>query len=70
MIVNLIISTDAFPWKGKLLLDSRICEEEDDKGFASLPVLHDIFLVEMTIQRGSERRSDGLGQENHRALLS
>ena len=70
MIVNLIISTDALPGKGKLFLESRICEEEDAKGFASLPVLHNIFLVEMTIQRGSERRSDRLGQENHRALLS
>lgn len=60
----------SFLRKGKLLLDSRIFEEEDAKAFASLPLLHDIFLIEMTTRRGSERRSDRLGQENHRALVS
>lgn len=43
----------SFLRKGKLLLDSRICEEGGCPAFASLPLLHDIFLIEMTTWRSS-----------------
>lgn len=48
----MFVNSYSFLRKANSSLDSRIFEEEDAKALASLPLLHDIFLIEMTTRRG------------------